>query len=212
MQPTQPPPPAPPPISAPANPVPPEPPAAGFAQHLAAVLTLPFVVTVVIPTVLVVRFGVDPFAWWDNAPITRWLLPVIGGAVIFAGLCLTVATISLFARRGRGTLAPWNPPRRLVVQGIYAHVRNPMITGVWALLLGETLIAASPALAAWFLIFAAANAVVIPLGEEKDLLKRFGDDYRLYRQNVPRWIPRRTPWIPPAANQPPPPADSKQSP
>lgn len=204
MEPTQSPP-------APSGAPPPEPPAAGFVQHLKAVLTLPFVVTVVIPALLVGRFGFDPLAWWVRAPDTRWLLPLIGSVVILAGLGLMITTIRLFARRGRGTLAPWNPPRRMVVAGIYAHVRNPMITGVCALLLGETLIAASPALAAWFLIFAAANAVVIPLGEEKDLVNRFGDDYRLYCQNVPRWIPRRTPWTPPASNQPAPSADSKQS-
>ena len=49
-------------------------------------------------------------------------------------------------------------------------------------------------LAAWLAVFAALNAIYIPLREEKGLEARFGGDYRRYRDNVPRWIPRRTPW------------------
>ena len=66
-----------------------------------------------------------------------------------AGFALWVWTVRLFARIGRGTLAPWDPTERLVVEGPYAHVRNPMITGVLAVLLGEALIFGSTAIAIW---------------------------------------------------------------
>jgi protein-S-isoprenylcysteine O-methyltransferase Ste14 len=95
---------------------------------------------------------------------------------------------------GKGTLAPWEPPQWLVVQGVYRHVRNSMISGVLFVLLGESVVTASLPLFQWFLIFAAINAVYIPLLEEPGLVNRFGDDYVTYKQNVPRWIPRLTPW------------------
>lgn len=87
-----------------------------------------------------------------------------------------------------------DPTQRLVVQGVYRHVRNPMISGVMAILLGEVVLAASLPLACWFLVFVAGNALYIPLAEEPGLAKRFGDDYEAYRRNVPRWIPRLKPW------------------
>ena len=107
---------------------------------------------------------------------------------------LKIATIRQFATVGEGTLAPWEPPQRLVVRGVYRHVRNPMISGVLFVLLGESALTASAPLCRWFLIFAVINAIYIPLSEEPGLIKRFGDEYRTYKRNVPRWIPRLTPW------------------
>lgn len=89
-----------------------------------------------------------------------------------------------------GTLAPWNPTQRLVVQGVYCHVRNPMISGVLAILLGEAVMAASLPLLSWFLVFVIGNALYIPLAEEPGLVKRFGQEYEVCRWDVPRWIPR----------------------
>jgi protein-S-isoprenylcysteine O-methyltransferase Ste14 len=103
-------------------------------------------------------------------------------------------TITLFASVGRGTLAPWDPTRRLVVRGPYRHVRNPMISGVLSILLGEAALLGSFPLLAWFGVFFAANAIYMPLVEEPGLERRFGDDYRTYKRNVPRWVPRRKPW------------------
>jgi protein-S-isoprenylcysteine O-methyltransferase Ste14 len=105
-----------------------------------------------------------------------------------------VATIRRFVTVGEGTLAPWEPPQHLVVRGVYRHVRNPMITGVLLVLLGESLLTASVPLSYWFLLFAAVNAVYIPVVEERGLVKRFGDGCLTYRRNVPRWVPRLTPW------------------
>ena len=119
---------------------------------------------------------------------------VFGGVLICLGLVLMVATIRLFVTVGKGTLAPWNPTQRLVVQGIYRHVRNPMISGVSFILLGEALLAASLPLLCWFMFALIVNAVYIPLIEEPGLVKRFGDQYLAYKRNVPRWIPRLTAW------------------
>ena len=127
-------------------------------------------------------------------PAVRLALPIIGCVFICLGLALMVATIRLFVTVGKGTLAPWNPTQQLVVQGIYRHVRNPMISSVFCILLGEALVAASLQLFQWFLLFVVINAVYIPLFGEPGLVKRFGADYLTYKQNVPRWIPRISAW------------------
>jgi len=134
----------------------------------------------------------------------RIALSVPGIAFVVAGLFLMTKTIALFSGVGEGTLAPWDPPRKLVVQGVYRYLRNPMITGVISVLLGEAALSASVAMLEWFLVFAVINFIYMPLLEEPLLVQRFGADYEEYRRNVPRWIPRRTPW-----NQPPPQANSE---
>lgn len=158
-----------------------------LARHLAAILALPFMVTVVVPGLLLARFG--------RAGLPRAAaLPLLGGILVLLGLVLAGSTIRLFATAGEGTLAPWDPPRRLVVAGVYRHVRNPMISGVVAILFGEAALAGSSALLVWAAAFFGLNALYIPLAEEPALLHRFGQDYRDYKKNVPRWIPRLRPW------------------
>jgi protein-S-isoprenylcysteine O-methyltransferase Ste14 len=158
-----------------------------FARHVLA-LVLPVTVTIVVPA-LVLAGGGGMLGWDLPFPLNA-LVVALGFASIAVGLAFVVWTISLFVRFGRGTLAPWDPTQRLVVRGPYRRVRNPMISGVGAILLGEVLIAGSPWLALWFAFFAALNAVYIPLAEEPGLRRRFGDDYRAYEGEVPRWIPR----------------------
>jgi protein-S-isoprenylcysteine O-methyltransferase Ste14 len=165
-------------------------------RHVRAIGLLPGTGTVVIPvaTLLVTR---SVSVGW-GLPGAAAVLPVLAGVLLLAfGLVLLYRTIRLFAGPGQGTLAPWDPPRRLVVEGPYRHVRNPMISGVLFTLAGEAVLLGSPPLAAWLALFFAINAAYFPLVEEPGLERRFGDDYRLYRRNVPRWIPRRTPWAVP---------------
>lgn len=155
-------------------------------RHFLSIALLPFVVVVVVP-------------WWllnSHAAVdTRWSgLWLLGAALFACGLALFTWCVSLFARVGQGTLAPWDPTQRLVAVGPYRHVRNPMITGVAAMLAGETLFFGSWALALWAAVFAAINHVWFVLVEEPGLERRFGDSYRTYKANVPRWIPRVTPW------------------
>lgn len=163
-------------------------------KHFRAILLLPVTGSVVIPGVILWLTGPDTLGLWQSWPATRVGLPILGGVLACLGLVLMVATIRLFMTVGKGTLAPWNPPQRLVVRGVYRHVRNPMISGVLFVVLGEAVVAASLPLLGLFTLAVIVNAVYIPLSEEPGLAKRFGDDYLTYKQNVPRWIPRLTPW------------------
>ena len=165
-------------------------------RHLRAIALLPGMVLLVIPALLTrASGGVNP-GW--GLPLPWSVATTAAGAVlVVTGLSLMARTIGLIGAVGRGTLAPWDPTQRLVVRGPYRHVRNPMITGVLCVLLGEAVLLGSILILAWFACFAILNMTFIPLAEEPDLLRRFGEDYRIYRENVPRWIPRRTPWRPP---------------
>jgi protein-S-isoprenylcysteine O-methyltransferase Ste14 len=163
-------------------------------RQMRAILLLPGVVAIVVPGLILATTGAEVGWGLDGAAAA---LPVaLGAALIAAGFAMWVWTVRLFARIGEGTLAPWDATRRLVVEGPYRHVRNPMITGVLAVLLGEAALLGSPAILIWAALFFAINAVYFPLAEEPGLERRFGDEYRAYRRSVPRWIPRRTPWSP----------------
>jgi len=163
-------------------------------HHLRAVAVLPGTVTVLVPATLLHLTHRAPLI--DGA--CRIGLRGLGAALLLLGLALMVQAIGLFGRVGEGTLAPWDPTQKLVVRGVYRHVRNPMITGVMSVLLGEAALFASAAQLGWFLAFALANVIYIPLAEEPGLERRFGADYREYKRHVPRWIPRLRPWTPPA--------------
>lgn len=115
---------------------------------------------------------------------------VLGLLCAGAGAAVLGACIREFARSGRGTLAPIDPPRELVVRGLYRYVRNPMYLGVTTILLGEVLLAGSRALLAYGLIwFAGANLFVIGY-EEPALRRRFGESYARYSMRAGRWLPR----------------------
>ena len=149
---------------------------------------LPGVVAGVVPALIVAGTEEAGLAWSGRT--------VLGVALVAAGLGLLAQTIALFATVGRGTLAPWDPTERLVVHGPYRRTRNPMISGVLCVLLGEALAFGSWPLLGWFALVLAVNAVWFPLVEEPGLRRRFGDDYEAYRAAVPRWIPRLRPWRP----------------
>lgn len=163
-----------------------------FWRVLITILVLPGTALVLVPGALL-WLTTDPQAGLTvagPADIDLW----IGLAVGLLGLALAVWTVRLFVRLGEGTPAPWDPPQKLVVAGPYRHVRNPMIAAVLLMLFGEALVFKSSPIAAWLIVFFVINGIYFPLSEEKDLEKRFGDDYRRYKQNVPRWLPRLTPW------------------
>lgn len=163
------------------------------AAHIRAITLLPGVVVLVFPGFIVYSAKTIPFGWGLQPPLNYLLIAAGTGCIAF-GLFLMFQTISLFAGEGKGTLAPWEPPKNLVVKGVYRHVRNPMISGVLFILCGESLILGSFAMLSWFLIFLVGNILYLPLHEEPGLEKRFGESYSLYKRNVPRWIPRAKPW------------------
>ena len=115
---------------------------------------------------------------------------VSGGILILVGLSIIWTTVSLFTDYGKGTPAPYSPPKILVAIGIYRYVRNPMMIGVWSVLIGEASLFMSIGLLIWFLIFFIASILFVIVWEEKDLANRFGEYYCEYKRNVPRWIPR----------------------
>jgi protein-S-isoprenylcysteine O-methyltransferase Ste14 len=157
-------------------------------RHILSILLLPVTVTIAVPYYIL---SSRPFHLLSLAAA------LLGAIVILCGLALVLVTIQYFATLGRGTLAPWDPPRHLVVAGVYRHVRNPMISGVVLILFGETLVFLSRGLLNWALGFLVVNLIYIPLLEEPMLEGRFGDEYRQYKRHVPRWVPRRTAWTPP---------------
>jgi protein-S-isoprenylcysteine O-methyltransferase Ste14 len=163
-------------------------------RHIASIIVLPVMVTVVVPLWLL---SGDVSLGWTDQRMVRAVMFTAGVASFVLGLTLFVATLRDFARLGRGTLAPWDPPRVLVVEGVYRYVRNPMISGVLLILMSEVLLIGSPRLLGWLVFFFLVNLLYIPLIEEPALANRFGERYRIYQYHVPRWVPRRSPWIPP---------------
>lgn len=112
---------------------------------------------------------------------------VLAGGLILVGVSVLLRCVWDFFSAGRGTLAPVDPPRDLVVRGLYRFTRNPMYNGVLAVLLGEAGLFRSTALLQYaVLIFVMFHLVVI-VYEEPSLESKFGESYRAYRRAVPRW-------------------------
>jgi protein-S-isoprenylcysteine O-methyltransferase Ste14 len=158
------------------------------ARHLASIILLPIVVVVVVPSWLLSSWAEVDYRWTGRVPVFAGR--AFGLLICIAGLLLFIWCVALFARVGRGTLAPWDPTKRLVVVGPYRHIRNPMISAVAALLLGEALHFGSAILAGWSILFIVVNHVYFLVSEEPGLERRFGAAYVDYKRSVPRWLPR----------------------
>lgn len=146
-------------------------------------LLLPGSVTVIIPYSLVRWEG-------SKTDLNLGIVRVLGLVPIVAGILFYVWTVSDFVRRGGGTPAPTDPPKSLVVDGLYRRVRNPMYVGAMFVLLGEVMMFEKFVLLAYAtLVFVAFHLFIVGY-EEPTLLKKFGKKYELYCSSVPRWIPR----------------------
>ncbi len=119
-----------------------------------------------------------------------------GVAMMVAGLVILLVSVVSFYRRGRGTLAPWDPPVHLVVGDLYRFNRNPMYVGVVAMLFGWALLAGN----LWNYLYAAVVPLLfhlrVVLVEEREMKRRFGDEWEDYRGAVPRWGVRLRPYRP----------------
>jgi protein-S-isoprenylcysteine O-methyltransferase Ste14 len=117
-------------------------------------------------------------------------LRFVGVVPIAVGVPILLWCFKDFVAKGRGTPAPWDAPRRLVTRGLYRYVRNPMYVGILLVLIGEAFVWRS----AFLIAYAAAIWLVfhlfVTVYEEHELSRRFGADYREYRREVRRWIPR----------------------
>ena len=129
-------------------------------------------------------FGVSAvaFSWRDP-------LHVVGAVLVASGAALLITCIWEFARSGRGTLSPADPPKELVVQGLYRYVRNPMYLSVLTIVLGEILLTRSVALLVYWLAFFTATNLFVMGYEEPYLRRQFGESYERYTREVGRWIP-----------------------
>jgi protein-S-isoprenylcysteine O-methyltransferase Ste14 len=158
-------------------------------RHLISVLLLPFMVVVVIPMWLHNSFTGLTLLWGNNSYI-MWSFIIVGTGTMITGLLLFIWCVDLFVRVGKGTLAPWDPTRNLVLAGPYRYARNPMIGAVALMLFGQTLIWGSLIIGLWTMVFVGINHFYFVYVEEPALEKRFGDNYRTCKARVPRWIPR----------------------
>ena len=119
-----------------------------------------------------------------------WLRP-IGFGLASLGALLAGACIVAFVTRGRGTPAPFDPPREFVASGPYRYVRNPMYVGAAMVILGCGLVLSSPSVVVLGLAFILIMHLFVVLYEEPALAHRFGATYRSYRSSVRRWLIRK---------------------
>lgn len=165
-------------------------------RHALSFLVAPVTMTVFIPALIVTLADIRLPEY--DSPLAIGLL-IVGCLLIAGGVGMLLWTVYLFDRVGKGTLGVGDvmgQPVNLVVHGPYRHVRNPMISGVVAILLGEAAIAMSGWLLLWAATFFVMLTTAIQVWEEPHLAERFGEEYTTYRRNVPRWLPRITAWEP----------------
>jgi protein-S-isoprenylcysteine O-methyltransferase Ste14 len=119
---------------------------------------------------------------------------VMGALMIAAGIAVVLDSFARFALQGLGTPAPILPTRHLVVSGLYRYVRNPMYVGVLGIILGQGLLFGDGRLFAYGVLLWLAVHVFVVGYEEPTLRRSFGSEYEVFLRNVPRWIPRLSPW------------------
>jgi protein-S-isoprenylcysteine O-methyltransferase Ste14 len=112
---------------------------------------------------------------------------VIASALTLAGVLVLLRCVWDFFARGKGTLAPIDPPRRLVIGGLYRYTRNPMYNGVVMILVGEAWFCGSIAVLTYAAGVLVAFHLFVVLYEEPVLEAKFGEAYIAYRRSVPRW-------------------------
>jgi protein-S-isoprenylcysteine O-methyltransferase Ste14 len=118
----------------------------------------------------------------------------VGAMLIVAGLPVLIDAFARFALEGLGSPAPVYPTRHLVVTGFYRYVRNPMYVAVASLIFGQSLLFGNRRVFEYGLFVCLGFHLFVLLYEEPTLRRTFGAEYESFCANVPRWIPRLTPW------------------
>jgi protein-S-isoprenylcysteine O-methyltransferase Ste14 len=134
---------------------------------------------------------------WDAReplPAAWRAVQALGVVLLVSGVAVLLHAFARFVLEGVGTPAPVAPTERLVVGGLYRHVRNPMYLAVGSTIVGQALVLGRPVLLAYAAAFGVAVWAFARWYEEPTLLDRFGPEYAAYRRAVPAWLPRRTPW------------------
>ena len=145
---------------------------------------VPGTVTILVPYWLLSSPSAPP-------PMQLGLFRYFGVLPILIGTAIYFWCAWDFTFAGRGTPAPIDPPKELVVRGLYRHVRNPMYVGILSILLGEAVLFASRRLFAYTAVVFIFFFLFVVLYEEPVLRQKFGESYRRYCKSVPRWFPRR---------------------
>lgn len=138
--------------------------------------------------------GVIPLALVAGGWGPRFDLParlLIGFPLLLAGAMIIAWCFVHFVRWGHGTPAPYDPPRRLVIVGLYQYVRNPQYLGVILVVLGEALLSGTMILFAYAILLAMGYHLFVRFYEEPTLRRAFGEDYVRYCGEVSRWLPQR---------------------
>jgi len=117
-------------------------------------------------------------------------LAPLGWLIALAGAALGASCVAVFVVRGRGTPAPFDPPREFVAAGPYRFVRNPMYLGGGLMLSGAGLAVGSGSILILAGLFCLAAHLLVIAYEEPALARRFGESYSEYRRRVRRWLPR----------------------
>jgi protein-S-isoprenylcysteine O-methyltransferase Ste14 len=140
--------------------------------------------TIVLLPVLLLRSG------WGGR-VDLGIFAYFGWIPLVAGAALMLWCWYDFVTRGRGTPAPYDPPKQLVVSGPFGVVRNPMYVAGVLMLLGLALAYGAPGLVVYAAAFWVFTATFVALYEQPALRRKFGDEYQRYCARVPAWIPRR---------------------
>jgi len=136
--------------------------------------------------------------WSGRVPPLPGALRLAGLGLVIAGAVVLLAAFARFVAEGRGTPAPIAPTERLVVGGLYRHVRNPMYLAVATMIVGQAFLLGRFVLLAYAAIFLLITAAFVRVYEEPTLREQYGAECEAYRRSVPGWWPRRRPWNPSA--------------
>lgn len=150
-------------------------------RTLVFAVLMPATVVVYVPWMILASTG-------ESLDLSGWR--ALGLIPLAVGVAVLLVSFGGFIVQGRGTPAPYDPPRRLVTGALYERVRNPMYVGVTASLVGESIAFGSPAILAWAVTMWVIFHLFVVLYEEPVLQDRFDGAYEDYRRRVPRWIPR----------------------
>jgi protein-S-isoprenylcysteine O-methyltransferase Ste14 len=140
-------------------------------------------------------------SWRALVSMPGWRAALIAQILALPAV-LGLSAVQEFVTRGGGTPVPFDPPRRLVTTGVYAFVRNPMQLSAMLVLFAFGAVTANIWIAAGGIMVHLYSVGLAGWDEDEDLRRRFGNDWRQYRQHVRRWLPRLRPWhrpdVPPA--------------
>jgi protein-S-isoprenylcysteine O-methyltransferase Ste14 len=135
--------------------------------------------------------GVLPLTVLQGGPrLQTGLASYLAYPVWMMGISILLWCFWDFAHKGMGTPMPIDPPKKLIVSGLYQYVRNPMYVGVFLVIIGHFLWFGYWGLLIYAFIFLIPVHLFVTLYEEPHLKKTFGESYEQYLQRVPRWIPR----------------------